>query len=306
MQSLMMPVHKPMPVEMLRAAIRKVCGDFDVEPMTRSGLVTGDVATRRIGSFDTAIVSLDVKDVQRDPKSIRRDPGEHLFLLIQDAGHCRVEQGGRSFGLTQGDMFLVDSGHPSSFVYEGQRSSQVSIHMPRAEMVHRFGHGCTGGVAISRDDPLWLAMRAVVSKMLAEEGAQPQLGEAFFCLMGAYFHGLRKGGAPSETVVSRALAMIDRYSADPSFGPGELALRLNVSERVLQRHFQALGETPGHRLLKRRLETAHARLSAAGQGEMQDGVAPIAYDAGFNDLSYFYREFRKKYGVTPGAVMRCH
>ena len=147
-------------------------------------------------------------------------------------------------------------------------------------------------------------MRAVIAKMLMEEGAQAQLGEAFLCLMGAYLHSTRIRGAanPAETLLSRALAMIDRHRADPAFGPRELASRLNVPERTLQRHFRPLGETPGHRLLNRRLELAHARLSARKGDQPAEGVTAVAFDCGFNDLSYFYREFRKKYGTTPGAV----
>ncbi|WP_267555089.1 helix-turn-helix domain-containing protein [Rhizobium rhizogenes] len=306
MQSLLTPVHTPVPVEVLEAEIRRICGAFTLEPTLSSGIVAGDVATRRMGLFETAIVALDDSEhVERSVKAIRRDPGEHFFLLIQDAGHCRVEQNGRITDLDPGDMLLVDSVRPSRFSYGGVRSSQVSIHLPRDEMVHRFGNGCAGGVSISRSDPLWLAMRAVVTKMLDSSASQPQLGEAFLCLMGAYLQSLRSAAAP-ETLLSRALALIDRHRADPAFGPRELATRLNVSERMLQRHFQVLGETPGHRLLNRRLEIAHDRLSVRKAEVAGDGIAAIAYDAGFNDLSYFYREFRKKYGVTPGAVARCH
>ncbi|MBB3394809.1 MULTISPECIES: helix-turn-helix domain-containing protein [unclassified Rhizobium] len=308
MQSLVTPVHKPVAVEVLQEEIRKVCGAFDVEPMARTNVMAGDVATRRMGLFDTAIVALDARHVQRGMKSIRQDPGEHLFLLIQDEGHCRVEQGERSARLAPGDMFLVDSVRPSSFVYDGERSSQLSVHMPRAEMLHRFGKPCTDGVAISRDDPLWLAMRAVITKMLTEPGASAQLGEAMLSLLGAYLHSTKTAEAagPSETLLSRALAMIDRHRADPTFGPGELARRLNVSERMLQRHFRLLGETPGHRLLSRRLELAHATLTQPRTTKPADGIAAVAYDAGFNDLSYFYREFRKKYGCAPGVVARRH
>lgn len=306
MQSLLTPVHTPVPVEVLEAEIRRICGAFTLEPTLSSGIVAGDVATRRMGLFETAIVALDDSEhVERSVKAIRRDPGEHFFLLIQDAGHCRVEQSGRITDLDPGDMLLVDSVRPSRFSYGGVRSSQVSIHLPRDEMVHRFGNSCAGGVSISRSDPLWLAMRAVVTKMLDSSASQPQLGEAFLCLMGAYLQSLRSAAAP-ETLLSRALALIDRHRADPAFGPRELATRLNVSERMLQRHFQVLGETPGHRLLNRRLEIAHDRLSVRKAEVAGDGIAAIAYDAGFNDLSYFYREFRKKYGVTPGAVARCH
>jgi AraC-like DNA-binding protein len=180
--------------------------------------------------------------------------------------------------------------------------------MPRAEMLHRFGKACTDGVAISRDDPLWLAMRAVITKMLTEPGASAQLGEAMLSLLGAYLHSTKTAEAagPSETLLSRALAMIDRHRADPTFGPGELARRLNVSERMLQRHFRLLGETPGHRLLSRRLELAHATLTQPRATKPTDGIAAVAYDAGFNDLSYFYREFRKKYGSAPGVFARRH
>jgi AraC family transcriptional activator of tynA and feaB len=308
MQSLVTSVHNPLPVEILEAEIRKACGSFDLEPMARAGIVAGDVATRRMGFFDTAIVALDARYVQRSARSIRQDPGEHLFLLIQDEGHCRVEQGERSACLAPGDMFLVDSVRPSSFIYDGAPSNQVSLHMPRDEMLHRFGAACTNGVAISRNDPLWLAMRAVITKLLAEPAATPQLSEAFLCLMGAYLQGVetRETARPSETLLSRALAMIDRHCADPTFGPSELARRLNVSERMLQRHFQPLGETPGHRLLNRRLELAHTRLATPRPAHPASGIATVAFDAGFNDLSYFYREFRKKYGATPGAVSRCH
>ncbi|WP_028745757.1 helix-turn-helix domain-containing protein [Rhizobium mesoamericanum] len=308
MQSLVTPVHKPMAVELLQEEIRKVCGAFDVEPMTRSDVMAGDVATRRMGLFDTAIVALDARHVQRGVKSIRQDPGEHLFLLIQDEGHCRVEQGEHSARLAPGDMFLVDSVRPSSFVYDGERSSQLSVHMPRGEMLHRFGKTCTDGVAISRDDPLWLAMRAVITKMLKEPGVSTQLGEAMLSLLGAYLHSIKTGEAAGigETLLSRALAMIDRYRGDPTFGPGELARRLNVSERMLQRHFRPLGETPGHRLLNRRLELAHTALTQPRPAKPTEGIAAVAYDSGFNDLSYFYREFRKKYGSAPGVVARRH
>ncbi len=305
MQSLVTPVHTPMAVEDLEARIRKACGAFDLEPMAPTGIVAGDVSTRRIGFFDTVVVALDARHVARGARAIRQDPGEHLFLLIQDEGHCRIDQGERSTRLSPGDMFLVDSVQPSSFVYDGARSNQLSIHMPRAEMVHRFGAMCTGGIAFSQSDPLWLAMRAVITKLLEEPLATQQLSEALLSLMGAYLQGMERGAQPrsGQTLLSRALAMIDLNCADPTFGASELARRLNVSERMLQRHFEALGETPRHRLLNRRLELARTRLATTNSG---NGIAGIAYDCGFNDLSYFYREFRKKYGLTPGSAVRCH
>ncbi|KQU86446.1 AraC family transcriptional regulator [Ensifer sp. Root31] len=305
METLSTPVHRAIAVETLQAEIYKNCGIFHLEPMSRTGMVAGNFSRIRVGHFDTAVVSLDAKYVRRDANSIRKDPGEHLFLIIQDQGSCRIDQGERSVPLEVGDMFLVDSVRPSAFVYNGVRSNQMTLHLPREEMFHRLGKACLNGIDIRRDDALWSAIRAVLIKLASERLPAPQLNEALMNLLGAYFHGIARGDAakPSETLLSRALALIDRYYLNPAFRPSDLARQLNVPERMLQRHFQPLGETPSRRLLNRRLEFAHARLKALGERKVPDGIAPIAYDAGFNDLSHFYREFRKKYAVTPGDVV---
>lgn len=306
MQSLVTPAQKPVQGEIIEAEIRKVCGAFDLEPMRRSGMVNGNVSARRFGPFDTVLVTLDASRIARNVRCIRQDPGEYMFLLMQDTGRCHVTQGEETATLAPGDMFLVDSVRPSTFLYPSDGSNQISLHIPRSEAVHRFGRAGTGGLAISHEDPLSLAIRAVTVKML-EEGAaaQMQLGDALLSLIGAYIFSARgQGGVnTTETLLSRALAMIDRHRADPAFGPQSLASQLNVSERMLQRHFRPLGETPSHRILNRRLDLAHGRLTA-GHARTSDSVTAIAFDCGFNDLSYFYREFRKKYGITPGAAAR--
>ncbi|HRO10893.1 helix-turn-helix domain-containing protein [Amaricoccus sp.] len=299
----------PRPVEVLQDELRSVCGLFSIEPRPQArGIVAGNVGRRRFGGVDTAIVSLDAERVVRDARSVRAEPGEHLFLLVQEVGFSRVVQGGAAAELTPGDMYLVDSVLPSEFLYPGS-STQVSLHFPRREMLGRFGGICTGGTMISREDPLLAAMRAVVVKMAVEQAAASvTLGEAFLGLLGAYFHCRQSQMSPRDraasAVLSRALAMIDRRFRDPAFGPAELAERLNVSERTLQRHFQALGETASRRILAVRLKAAHAELVGARAAAGTATVAAIAFGSGFNDLSHFYREFRATYGVPPGAAMR--
>lgn len=306
MQALVPPAYAARPVETLEGELRAVCGLFAIEPRRRArGLVAGAVGRRRLGGFDTAMVALDAEKVVRDRSLVRQEPGEHLFLLLQQSGRSRVVQGETEAELGPGDMYLVDSVRPSVFVYDGA-STQISLHLPRAEMLHRFGNGCSGGVQIARDDPLLAAMHAVVAKMATGQAdASARLGEAFLGLLGAYFHCLEAqvslAGRAANAVLSRALALIDRHARDPDFGPAALAAELNVSERTLQRHFQSLGETASRRILDARLAAAHARLR---DGAGAASVASVAYDCGFNDLSYFYREFRAKYGAPPGALSR--
>ncbi|MER2507619.1 MAG: helix-turn-helix domain-containing protein [Amaricoccus sp.] len=300
--------RNPRPVEALQDELRSVCGMFSIEPREEArGIVAGSVNRHRFGGIDTAVVSLDAERVVRDGGMVRAAPGEHLFLLVQVAGGSRVEQGNISADLTVGDMYLVDSVLPSGFRYPGT-STQVSLHLPRSEMLGRFGRICTGGTMIGRDDPLLAAMRAVVVKMADERAAGcATLGEAFLGLLGAYFHCRQSQMSSQEraasAILARALATIDRRFRDPAFGPAELAGRLNVSERTLQRHFQPLGETASRRILAVRLKAAHAALVSA-RAEGATNVAAIAFGSGFNDLSHFYRQFRMTYGVPPGAAMR--
>jgi len=295
-------------VEGISIDLRAVCGSFTIEPASLSdGVVYGDVRVCHAARFETAVVSLDALRVKRDETMIRRDPGDHLFLIIQDEGSCRVHQRDQMKQLVAGDMFLVDSTQPSDFVYNGTHGRQVSIHLPRNEMVHRFGEACTGGVAFSRNDPLFVAMRAVLAKLFTEgAGAEPQLSEALLSLMGAWFHCLEqqtgKSTRVANAVLSRALVLIDRHSDDPAFGPTELAAQLQVSPRTLQRHFNQLGETASRQLLAVRLDNARARLDALGGGA--ESVSSIAFGAGFNDLSYFYRCFRERFGEAPGRLRK--
>lgn len=59
------------------------------------------------------------------------------------------------------------------------------------------------------------------------------------------------------------------------------------------------GETPSQYVLNRRLSAAAARLAAT-----PGAVTEIAYEVGFNDLSYFYARFRSAFGCAPGAWRR--
>jgi AraC-like DNA-binding protein len=81
---------------------------------------------------------------------------------------------------------------------------------------------------------------------------------------------------------------------------GSVAAHLGVTPRHLQRLFEADRTTFSSFLLRQRLTRAHRMLCKpqfAGRP-----VSAIAYDAGFGDLSYFNRCFRRFYGATPSDV----
>jgi AraC-like DNA-binding protein len=108
--------------------------------------------------------------------------------------------------------------------------------------------------------------------------------------------GNRLGAGRADRLRREAKAQIDSRLASPQFDSAELAEVLGVSARYLQMVFAQVGTTPSRFLLSRRLEAAAARLRRL------DGpcsVTDVALDCGFNDLSYFSRSFRRRFGASP-------
>ena len=59
------------------------------------------------------------------------------------------------------------------------------------------------------------------------------------------------------------------------------------------------GQTAVEYLIEQRIQNAAKRLLIS-----DDSITDIAYECGFNDLSYFIRTFKKKKGMTPGAYRK--
>jgi AraC-like DNA-binding protein len=88
--------------------------------------------------------------------------------------------------------------------------------------------------------------------------------------------------------------------SQPGLTLAALAIRHGVSPRYVQMLFESEGTTFSRFLLDQRLERAHRMLSDPRLAER--AIIIIASTAGFGDLSYFNRAFRRRYGETPSDV----
>jgi AraC-like DNA-binding protein len=98
--------------------------------------------------------------------------------------------------------------------------------------------------------------------------------------------------------LGEVLRQIRRRFADPAFSATDVAQALGLSERYVQRLLQESGESFSERVLALRLEAAMTALSR----DPSQRIGEAAYACGFNDLSYFNRCFRRRFGVTPTAA----
>jgi len=93
---------------------------------------------------------------------------------------------------------------------------------------------------------------------------------------------------------------IEAQLADGELSPGTIAKRHQVSDSYIRKLFASEGTSFSDYVRARRLVRAHRMLT--DQRWAGVGIALIAYDAGFGDLSYFNRAFKRQYGATPSEV----
>lgn len=93
---------------------------------------------------------------------------------------------------------------------------------------------------------------------------------------------------------------IETHLTRNDLSPGEVAKRQRISDSYIRKLFGEEGTSFSEYVLMCRLVLAHRMLTDRRWAET--GIASIAYDAGFGDLSNFNRAFKRCYGTTPSEV----
>jgi AraC-like DNA-binding protein len=100
------------------------------------------------------------------------------------------------------------------------------------------------------------------------------------------------------------LRAIDSRSSDPDLNAITVAKMLGITPRYVHLLLEETGKSFTHHVLERRLDKAAALLRDPRWRYRK--IADIAAEAGFSDLSYFNRAFRRRFGLTPSATRDEH
>jgi AraC-like DNA-binding protein len=103
-------------------------------------------------------------------------------------------------------------------------------------------------------------------------------------------------------VLSMMLDYVDRHLDDPSLGAAMLALKFQVSQRYVHKLFAATGRSLGEHINAKRILACTRNL--LDRDSRHKTIAEIAFDAGFRDISYFNRLFKRGNGATPREFRR--
>jgi AraC-like DNA-binding protein len=276
---------------------------LDFEP---SGPETfsGEARIRRHPGLGIALVSATETGYSRPSD---RDSSDDVLLTIMESGRMVHTGRGREVHLRPGDAVLGLSAEGVKGQYSGTSSV---IRAPAATIVPLVGDLSAG---LNRHIPARtdaLRLLRPYGRTLMDCSTTPalqQVATRHVCDLIAILCGASAEGA--EVARERGLRAarlrsikddIAQNLEDGNISLAAIAARHCVSPRCVQKLFEADGTTYSEYVLEQRLALAHRLLSDPRRtGEK---VAAIAFTAGFGDVSYFYRAFRRRYDMLPTDV----
>ncbi len=108
--------------------------------------------------------------------------------------------------------------------------------------------------------------------------------------------------SPDEKFLKRIIQVIEKNIDQPNLDVDFLAKQVGVSRTQLYRKINALTDMAAKEFVK------DIRLKRAAQLILQDklNISEIAYEVGFNDISYFRKCFKEKFGMSASKYMKQH
>jgi AraC-like DNA-binding protein len=239
--------------------------------------------------------------------------GDNLVLGIVTKGSARVTQFGRDLTIDEGCAAIMTTSDPGYHaLYNG--GGHLAVQLPRSalsELLPDFESRLMRPFPAD-SDALKLVIAYAKAALDLDPGAshelQRQLATDLRDLV--VFLACRRE-REAETPVMRGVGAarlraikleIENRLGQRGLSAETLAATQQVSPDYVRKLFRQEGASFSGYLLFKRLERAHAALIAPVRPGQH--IASIAFQTGFNDLSYFNRAFRRRYGKSPSDVRK--
>jgi AraC family transcriptional activator of tynA and feaB len=247
--------------------------------------------------------------VSRNAAGWAKSGGDETFFSLQlvHSGRCRINHAGIETMALPGDILIADRSKSYELAFaepvqglvlsppwarfgryadtlEAMAGLPINVNSGPGSVLSTFIRSAWGQL-VEGDDEEWpLSATDVIWDLLAS------------VLQGET--GRENAAGRAECVRREVKALIDGRLSDPGFQTSGIAGAMGLSARYLQMVFAEVGTTPSRFLLTRRLDVAAARLRRL---DRPCSITDLALECGFNDLSYFSRAFRRRFGVPARA-----
>ena len=239
------------------------------------------------------------------PAPMLADGEDTICLMMKTGGHMAVTQGRREGVPQVGDGVLLVYREPALLQFVD--TTYVSVRVPFAAISTLAKNvGAAAALRIPRDIEALSLLRAYVAN-LPERIADPQLGrlsathiyDLISLAIGATDEG-REIAKQRGVRAARLEAIKADLIQDAALTIDQLATRQGISPRYIQMLFEETGTTFSEFALERRLDAARRMLTSPRYATWS--VTAIALEAGFGDVSYFNRRFKRRYLMTPSEL----
>lgn len=265
--------------------------------LERSVLETSEIRTKTVSSSNGELIL-----IVEDNSDVRQYIGEHLSayrtLYAKDG-----DEGLEIAGCEIPDLIISDVMMPRKDGYtflRELRADHRTSHIPvilltaRADRDHKLE-----GLEIGADDylvkPFDSKELSIRVKNLIE--LRHQLREKF---SKNFFDpaGSKNIQSADERFIQKICEAIDHEMTNPEFGVEDLGKIIGLSRFQLSRKLTAItGQPPTEFIRSMRLKRAYHLLK-----NKTGNVTEVAYDVGFNNLSYFAKCFKDQFGTNPSDV----
>ena len=241
-----------------------------------------------------------------------QEGGDFLYLCITLRGTSLASWREKELILSDGDAVLMTSEESAWTLTSSSSVDIAGIRLPRsaiAPLVSELGNAVMRRIPRDADGLRLLRKYLEVvadDEALVAPAPRRIITNHFYDLAALALGADCDGGASDEnrTVGAvRLAAMKADIVADlhnNNLNATMVAARNGVTVRYLHKLFHNEGITYSEFVLDQRLARAHAVLR--NQLHSRRGIGAIAFEIGFNDLSYFNRAFRRRYNATPSDI----
>lgn len=298
--------EREIPVESWEENLRQICGIFRPGQLHHRQTTLGNVALGSFHGLDVATVRCDLPQLNRTRSEIDLEPQENMFLILQIEGACTVRHRGEVARLEPNSLALVDLCRPVELQFEQGMSIQTSLHLPRNHFEHSpvFRNFSVG---LAQTDPRSETIRSFLRSMFLSDLPQDASLERQHLLEGLTMLAFARERAVTDqrqSLYARARSEVEASFRDAELSPSEVAARVGEPLRSVQLAFQERAETISGVINQLRLQAFQADLDREISRGRRPEIARLAFNAGFNDVSYFNRRYKALTGASPREYVR--
>lgn len=268
----------------------------------------GALEIRHAGGVLIANIASTASDIVRRTSHVGDGDNALVFMLWQQGlGH--TIQGKHENRVSTLDALTIDNGRTGTIRME-DAAAFCALTIPRnriADLVPNVG--MLGGTKLNdRQSTRLLSgyLQAILTQDIGHQPTARLFGNHLVDLVSLALAGegnrreLEERGGIRAARLAAILQAISTQLTDPNLSAATIAAQLGITPRYVHLLLEQSGQSFTPHVLRKRLEKVHGRLS--DDSNQHRKIADIAFEAGFSDLSYFNRVFRRHFGDTPSGV----